>query len=330
DIDANGDIQAANFPVFGFSDTDKATLKVDRGTDGALKAVLRGDVYDGRNFVKSILGGGDTGDQKSSRQPDSDLDLEVKLGAIIGFNGEAIRGLDLRYSRRGGHVRAFSLNGKLGETPLIGDMRGKSSGHQVIYFETKDAGALFRFTDTYAHMHGGEMWAAMDPPTAEQTPQDGILNIRDFAVRGEPQLDRIIAGVPSSPHGGAEFSRLRVEFTRSPGKLAIRDGVVRGPVIGATIDGQLDYANSDVHLRGTFVPLYGLNNAFGQIPIVGLFLGNGSNEGLFGITYEVVGPPGKSILRVNPISAVAPGLLRKLFEFPSVSADHFPSPDMSR
>ena len=36
DIDANGDIQTANFPVFGFSDTDKATLKVERGTDGAL------------------------------------------------------------------------------------------------------------------------------------------------------------------------------------------------------------------------------------------------------------------------------------------------------
>ena len=63
-------------------------------------------------------------------------------------------------------------------------------------------------------------------------------------------------------------------------------------------------------------PLYGLNNMFGQIPIVGLFLG-GSNEGLLGVTYEVVGPPSAPVLRVNPISAVAPGLLRKFFEFPS-------------
>jgi hypothetical protein len=71
-----------------------------------------------------------------------------------------------------------------------------------------------------------------------------------------------------------------------------------------------------VRMRGTFVPLYGLNNMFGQIPIVGLFLG-GSDEGLLGVTYEVVGPPGAPVLRVNPISAVAPGLLRKFFEFPS-------------
>ena len=51
-------------------------------------------------------------------------------------------------------------------------------------------------------------------------------------------------------------------------------------------------------MRGTFVPLYGLNNMFGQIPIVGLFLG-GSNEGLIGVTYEVVGPPDAPVLRVT-------------------------------
>ena len=72
-----------------------------------------------------------------------------------------------------------------------------------------------------------------------------------------------------------------------------------------------------MRLRGTFVPFYGLNNMFGQIPIFGLFLGGGSNEGLVGLTYEVVGPPARPILRVNPISVVAPGLLRKFFEFPT-------------
>ena len=103
---------------------------------------------------------------------------------------------------------------------------------------------------------------------------------------------------------------------RSPGKFTVKDAVVRGPIVGATMDGVIDYAANDVRLRGTFVPLYGLNNMFGQIPIVGMFLG-GSNEGLLGVTYEVVGPPSAPVLRVNPISAVAPGLLRKFFEFPT-------------
>jgi hypothetical protein len=68
-------------------------------------------------------------------------------------------------------------------------------------------------------------------------------------------------------------------------------------------------------MSGTFVPMYGLNNIFGQLPVVGLILGGGSDEGLFGVTYEVVGTPGQPQLRVNPISAMAPGLVRKIFEF---------------
>src|SRR5208337_4478628 len=104
----------------------------------------------------------------------------------------------------------------------------------------------------------------MDLPNADQAAQEGLLNIRDFSVRGEAALDRIAAAPAGNPQGGVEFSRMRVEFTRAPGKLTIRDGVVRGMQIGATMEGVIDYAGNDVHLRGTFVPLYGLNNMFGQ------------------------------------------------------------------
>lgn len=161
------------------------------------------------------------------------------------------------------------------------------------------------------------MWVAMDPPTPDHAPTDGILNIRDFKIRGEAALSRVV-GQAQNASAGVDFTRMRVDFTRASGKLTVKEGVVRGPTVGATVDGHIDYANNEVRMRGTFVPLYGLNNAFGQLPIVGLFLG-GSNEGLVGITYEVVGSPGAPILRVNPISAVAPGLLRKFFEFPGVN-----------
>ena len=92
-----------------------------------------------------------------------------------------------------------------------------------------------------------------------------------------------------SQNNNIEFSQARADFTRAPGRMTVRDGVLRGPMIGATVEGNIDYARDQVAMRGTLVPLYGLNNMFGQIPIVGLFLGGGSNEGMFGITYEVGG-----------------------------------------
>jgi hypothetical protein len=311
--------------VFALSDGDKASVRADRGTDGILRVVVRGEVLDGRGMVKASMGGSPR-DTKSKGI--GDLDFDIKIGAVAGFNGEALRGLDLRVVRRGGVFRSFNLNGKLGvDATLQGDMRGRNSngsGKPLIYIESNDAGSLFRFTDTYSRMVGGQMWIGMDPPTMDHAPQDGVLNVRDFSIRGEAALDRVVAGAPGAAPNGVEFSRMRVEFTRSLGRMSLRDGVVRGPIVGATIAGSIDYAANDVRLSGTFVPLYGLNNAFGQIPIVGLFLG-GEKEGLLGITYQVVGPPGRSELRVNPISAVAPGLLRKLFEFPNVNIERSPN-----
>jgi hypothetical protein len=123
--------------------------------------------------------------------------------------------------------------------------------------------------------------------------------------------------MPTTVSAGVEFSRMRVEFTRTAGRFTIREGIVKGPMIGATTEGYIDYTREDVRLRGTFVPFFGLNNMFGQIPIFGLFLGGGNNEGLVGLTYEVAGAPAAPVLRVNPISVVAPGLFRKFFEFPT-------------
>jgi len=314
EVDQNGDLVNANFPIYSPSEGDKTTLKAERGPDGVLKVTMRGDVFDGRGFIKSAM---------SSKEVDSkikaksvDLDLDLKLGAVAGFFGEAVRSVDVKMSQRNGAMRAFTLSGKLGrDTPLSGDIRGRGQGREVIYLETNDAGAFFRFTDTYAKMYGGQLALAMDVPTAEPRQKEGLINVRDFSVRGESALDQVAANGPGVSQSGLNFSRLRAEFTRQNGQLTIREGVVKGPIIGATIEGKIDYPGNQVRMSGTLIPMYGLNNMFGQIPIVGLFLGGGSNEGLIGVTYEVIGSPGQPVLRVNPISAMAPGVLRKIFEF---------------
>ncbi len=319
ELDSEGEIISANLPTFALSDGDKASVKADRASDGTLRVIVRGDVFDGRGFVKASMKS--TPDKKSAAARDIDLDLRV--GAIAGYNGEALRALELRMMRRAGQIRNFAVNAKIGrEATLLGELRVRG-GRSVIYVETDDAGALFRFSDTYPRMVGGQMWVTMDPPTADLAPQDGVLNIRDFTVRGEAALDRVASSAPATadsgprvaPGAGVQFSRARVDFTRTSGKLALREGLVWGPAVGATIEGQVDYGRDDVRLRGTFVPAYALNNMIARIPIVGIFLGGSQNEGLLGITYEVAGTPSAPVLRVNPMSAVAPGFLRKIFEF---------------
>ena len=136
------------------SDGDKATLKAERGPDGALQVTMRGDVYDGRSFVKIGAWPAALPGQEEPSDAVADLDLDLKLGAVAGFNGEALRGLDLEAVAARRPIKSFALNAKLGgDSPLIGDLRGRAGGRQVLYFETNDAGALFRFTDTYPRMY---------------------------------------------------------------------------------------------------------------------------------------------------------------------------------
>ena len=168
-------------------------------------------------------------------------------------------------------------------------------------------------------MVGGWLKVAMDPSMGA-APQEGVITIRDFAVRGEAALDRVVSGAQPGSRAGVKFDSAHAEFSRVPGgQLKIRDGVVQGN-LGATIDGQIDYASDEIRLRGSFIPLSQLNNALGQLPIVGMLLGGG-NEGLLGVTYEVVGPPNAPRLNVNPLSAVAPGVFRKIFEFRNAPSD---------
>ena len=312
DLDGSGEVQSANFPSYGFSDGDRASLKIDRLSDGSLRAVMRGDAYDGRGFLKTMAAPPRT----AAKRPPADVDLDMKLGAVLGHNGEALRSVELKMSRRNGEIRSLGLMAKLGRNgTLTGELRGRAGARQVVQLESSDAGALFRFSDVYSRMNGGQMTTVMDAPISANPVQLGTVSVRNFAVHDESQLERA-AGNQAPRNNNMAFSGLKVDFTRSPGRIALRDGVVRGPVLGGTIDGIIDYADDEVHLRGTLIPLYGANNLLGQLPIVGLFLG-GEKEGLVGVTYEVVGKPAGPVLHVNPLSALAPGLLRKVFEFPA-------------
>ncbi len=49
------------------------------------------------------------------------------------------------------------------------------------------------------------------------------------------------------------------------------------------------------------------------MPLFGPILGGGKNEGLFAVNFRDLGAASQPTLTVNPLSAVAPGFLRKLF-----------------
>jgi beta-lactamase regulating signal transducer with metallopeptidase domain len=326
EVDQNGDLLNANFPVYSPSDGDKTTLKAERGPDGVLKLTMRGDVFDGRGLLKSMISGKEPDAENEPKN--FDFDLELKLGTVAGYNGGTLRDVDVKLSRRNGTIRSFALSGKLGsDTPLTGVLRRRAQASDVIYIKTNDAGAFFRFTDTYAKLFGGQLLLTMEPPIVEPRAREGLINIRgDFTIKGEPELDRVVAGLAVASQSGVGFTTLRAEFTWQNGQLTVRKGVMQGPPITATIGGSVDYPGNQLRMSGTLAVPHGINNMY--MYGLDLFPGAGTNEGLIGHTYEVVGSPEKPVIHINQIPV--PGELRKFWEFRTGKQDNpaeFPAPN---
>ena len=62
------------------------------------------------------------------------------------------------------------------------------------------------------------------------------------------------------------------------------------------------------------MPAYAVNSLIGQIQILGEIITGEKGGGLFAANYSLTGPLYDPKASVNPISALAPGFLRKFFD----------------
>ncbi len=92
----------------------------------------------------------------------------------------------------------------------------------------------------------------------------------------------------------------------------ITDAAANGPSLGFTMEGQIDQEFMRMNLNGTVVPAYTLNTIISRIPIIGTILMGGKGEGLFAVNYRISGTRDDPKVEFNPMSAITPGILRKL------------------
>jgi hypothetical protein len=288
-----------------------SSVATEHAPDGRTKLTIRGDAYDGRRLLGGIYAGLSVNDPTGSP---FDLDLDIKVGRFDGLNGEALRDVELTQSGQGGEITGFALAAKLGkDARLNGEMRRRQDGRAFLYLETKDAGAFFRFTNIFRRMKLGDMSIAIDVSPSANGAHEALVEISHFAIVGEPTLDPLASwSEGKSKRNGdrrIELSRLRFSIKFSPGHLAVDHGVIFGPVLGATAEGNVNLQRDKVALRGVLIPLFA-ERYFGPPFIVD----PDPNAGLISASYQLTGPLGAPRLIINPVGPLAPGVLRRIFE----------------
>lgn len=158
------------------------------------------------------------------------------------------------------------------------------------------------------------------PPLGTPGPLTARVEVRDLTLVQVPILARILAagsfeGLSALLNGeGIEFDAIDASVMFEDGLLTIGEARARGSALGVTASGTVDFANQRAAIDGNLAPSYVLNSLLGELPLIGDMLVSRPGEGIIGIVYSVEGPFDSLTVFANPLSALAPGFLRRIFE----------------
>lgn len=321
---AEGDLISARFPSAKLNRNDDFSVDV-QAKGGGYAITVRGESIDARSVVKlySKDAKGGTGKGDGGATP---VTVDLEVASMSGFHGETFSDVKLSYAGTGARTEhlEFSAVTDTGQQVVFRDRREGDTRN--VTMTSADAGAVLRFLDIYEHMEGGSISLALSGQGGG--PLDGQVEARDFWIVNEPRLRSIVSTPPTrdsrslnqAVRGDIDTTRVHFErgFSRigkGSGYLTLDRGVLRGPLIGLTFQGTFYDAQGNMDMTGTFMPAYGLNRLFGELPIIGQILGNGRDRGLIGITFRLAGDASEPQLEINPLSVIAPGIFRSVFEY---------------
>ena len=318
----DGQIETIRFASAKLSRNDDFSLDLRRRS-GRYEITIRGKSIDARSLIKLYGPGKEAGEGEARAVP---VTVDLQADTISGFHGEVLRNVSLQYSGTGARTDTITFSATTTSGRPVSLKDGRTGEARSVELGSTDAGALLRFLDVYERMQGGSI--AMSLRSRADGPMVGQIDARDFNIVNEPRIATLVSTPPASDGrslnqavrgdldtSSVYFERGYTEIARAPGSLALSNGVLRGPLIGATFQGTLYDPQGNINLTGTFMPAYGLNRIFGEIPIIGAILGNGRDRGLIGITFRLAGKAGEPQLNVNPLSVIAPGIFRSVFEY---------------
>lgn len=295
--------------------------------DGGLDIDIVGDALDMVPLLagdEDAGGGADTGEDVAVRLPP--LSLRAQFDVVWIAEDATLERAVAHIIRDESGWRAMDVSA-LAEAaaPVRFQYRplDDGTGRHAFTLDSGAAGVVLRAVNALDTMRGGRL--SVRGTVAADDTVEGLAEITDFRLIEAPVLAKVLSvaaltGILEGLTGeGLAFSRAVAPFAMADGVLRLSDARAHGPSLGLTAEGVIGLRTPEtVDLRGTIVPVYSVNSLFGNLPVIGdIITGGEEGGGLFAATYTVTGELAAPAVKVNPLSVLAPGFLRKLFEAPT-------------
>ena len=321
--DDRKEVSEVDIRHLAFGETDVSGSVVRRQGGGWL-ANVHAVRADARHLIKEAT----TGTPPPQSQPlavNARIDRLV-LGPRRELHQVSAQLLRVNGTWQSGHIAGHFANGRQAS------LRFGEDASQRLIFRSDDLGATLQLLDIADGVVGGHL--TVDGHLAEVAGKRVLrahVEGDNYTLMRTPLLARLLAlpsltGLASTLSGtGLPFTTLRGDFVYNGDRLTIERMLAFGESLGITSDGWVDLDRDRLELEGTVAPAYLLNSILGNMPVIGPLLGGGS-QGLFAANFRLSGPSGDPQVTVNPLSALAPGVLRKLFA-PIVGLPSPPQPE---
>lgn len=327
-IAAGGGLRRLALSDLRLADTLDVSAEVTRAADGGYEVQVGGRLIDLSALLRrrEAMPGEDGGGEAPP------IRATLSVGTLSLLDDIALTGASGEFTREGGATRASVTGRANGGTPARIRYRERPGEPATLSLRSDDAGALLADLGLNESAVGGTLRvrARLLPGGFALAGRAAIENIR---IGGSRPLDPVIRrairdGVVDGADaaGGYHFDRVEAPFRLEGGRLTVDEAMAVGPVLGVKVDGTYDTGSGALDLSGVLTPAYAINGLLNRIPIIGELLG-GEGEGLIGLTFAVRGTADNPAVTVNPLSALAPGVLRRLFQAPEEPVDPGP-PDL--
>lgn len=324
----NGQLSSATFSKILLEGSADITASVERDAL-AYQFAVTGNYFDISPFIEAYF------ERPIGNGPDADsatINGHIRLDHVLMRNDVSYRDVSVDLRRQSGQINEFDLAG-LGENghPLNASLKRtgiKDGPNQVVVARTEDVGSLLSGLFGVSSVAGGQGVLEFYADDRVDGQLAGKLEARDIKIVNAPLLAKIFAA--GSLEGlnallndnGIEISQAFANVAFGENGIEISDARAAGPSLGITARGVLRGSGNKMALSGAVAPVYSVNSFLGKTPIIGDLFVSREGEGVLALTYDIEGSPQEPIVSVNPLSALTPGFLRRVFDTPeSVDPD---------
>jgi hypothetical protein len=325
-----GDLQLSGILGDGAQGIDLSLRAGDLRAEGQITRTAAGGL-ERAQFSQVVIG--DWLDTQVNLVPDANgfatqvtgrkLDLRARLAAGDGAGSDIAGAVDFALAQViiSDSIALTDFQGRSDPDGLRFDARlngqtavtGMRDGAGAWQLRSDDAGGVLASAGLGQNIQGGALDLTLVPRDGNSF--DGALALQDLRVRDAPALAALLdaisgIGLLQQLDGqGLAFDTVAATFRLTPDQVIVSQASAVGPGLGIAVDGFYDRASGVVDLQGVVSPLYVINQIGSLLTRAG--------EGVIGFNFTVTGTASALQVAVNPLSVLAPGMLRNLFRRPA-------------